>query len=148
MKVKYYPPDIEEFHVGFEYEHQQDMYDGEESYRSNCYIPFTIGINDLKYVKAWVEDDRVRVKYLDLDDIRDLGFEKEAEDKFFMTLRKYLGDEHYLELHVLKETPGYYLYIGESDMDNLGYEDAKFEGIVKNKSELKKILKQIGDYDK
>ena len=82
MENKYYTPEISELHVGFGYEHQQDGYDGEEVYRSNMYVPFDIGPQDLKYVKEWVDDGRVRVKYLDKEDIESFGFRDLGNDRY------------------------------------------------------------------
>lgn len=68
MKEKYYTPELEEFHVGFEYEVQsiENAHWG-KVICSSGFGAFDDDINDL-------EEERIRVKYLDKADIESLGF--------------------------------------------------------------------------
>ena len=67
MELKYYVPEISEFYVGFEYEEENDLED-------NVWIKRTL---DFSY--DWLEIHKdfangKRVKYLDTNDIEELGF--------------------------------------------------------------------------
>jgi hypothetical protein len=120
---KYYTPEIEEFHVGFEYQ-------------------FRIGSSwvDMVYTSAHglegrILTDLVRVKYLDREDIESLGFKY---------LKKGWGDESLV--FRLNKSVGYELYFrgrGSCHITNSN-EKVLFDGTIKNKSELKKVLKMIG----
>jgi hypothetical protein len=140
MENKYYTPSIEEFHVGFEYEFREGTIWMKREYHPSHGLAGRI----LK--------DLVRVKYLDREDIESLGF-------------KYLKDNRY-EIH---SNPRYAVWemkvIDEMEQKRKGrlitdkdvafritidffHPDSKgetwFYGTIKNKSELKKLLKQIG----
>ena len=84
----------------------------------------------------------IRVKYLDPEDIQDLGWICEDEDNF---LAPYVMKTYYL--HYWK------YFICKNDEITIEKENyckiiqfniPLFMGIVKNKSELKKIMQQIG----
>jgi hypothetical protein len=113
---KYYTPEIEEFHVGFEYE-----YNYEEG------ITRVLGTNDT------VDTEEVRVKYLDKEDIESLGFKLDNvhnEVKF-----NYLMFPYRLEHTPHNNRLDIYKWGDECDM--IGYIN------IKNKSELKRLLKQL-----
>ena len=128
---KYYTPELEEFHVGFEYEYL---------YKNSAWVKHTINTKaDLVLCIEEVEEDLIRTKYLDREDIESLGwsysltFSKEGVyDEYSKTDGEH-GD-YYLRVH---NTGG--LSIGEHwvQLD-------VFKGTIKNKSELKRILKQLG----
>jgi hypothetical protein len=139
MKNKYYTPSIEEFYVGFEYESHQDPRTDDGWEKS------ILGRHDFKYVMREDNDVDYRVKYLDKSDIEDLGF-KLAGGKLIRDYRdsfEYHPDKHihYVldytysinKVRILKEDSNYF------------HEDeiVLFEGIIKNKSELKILLKQL-----
>jgi hypothetical protein len=67
---KYYTPEIKEFYVGFEYE-VEDLHDNlvDKMWRKEeCYdVPV--------FLREWIQQGEVRVKYLDREDIESLGFE-------------------------------------------------------------------------
>ncbi len=123
MESKYYTPDISEFYIGFifEVQQQEELY-GEVTY-SEEWLEFEFQKNntipDLKYC---------RVKYLDKEDIEELGFEKNVRGTHFNK-----GDyQLYLDIHPVHNVTIY---------DD--YPRMIFQGTVKNKSELKKLLKQL-----
>jgi hypothetical protein len=145
---KYYTPTIEELHVGFEYE-----------------IKTTNGTwvntkaNNLKLIKEIFEtfqNKPIRVKHLDREDIESFGFDfittkQSKTNDFFM---KQIDDPRYeqsasigigvcyvshqvvieFEIDTTKETKGPW-YIDSN---------AVFAGKIKNRTELKRILTQIG----
>ena len=70
---KYYTPSIEEFRVGFEYEvyvPEKELWSKETFYLDASHI------NLVKYVNIQTENTlkKVRVKYLDREDIESLGW--------------------------------------------------------------------------
>ena len=122
---KYYTPDISEFHVGFEYECSSDK--GE--------LWYSVIIEQLKDYLTLEDDlryDLVRVKYLDKEDIEGLGFEHVGslwfKDINNFKIRKWKDRE----LDIYKH------YISDNE------DQLIFRGSIKNKSELVKLLKQLG----
>lgn len=129
MKDKYYTPTKEEFHIGFEYE---EFYDGE-------YIKciYKDQKNKLELILNYLKP---RVKYLDKDDIEDLGFIYKKEDIFKLpkTFRGLsTGDDKKLFLYHNKTNVCIWF------RENRGSEDTLFKGSIKNKSALKVLLKQL-----
>lgn len=142
MNNKYYTPTIEEFHIGFEYEEliNFDML----SIRPNDHIDRVewckMDMKDIEFmslneIRSKLEFESIRVKYLDEKDIEDLGFIKllaniyTLKDKVKGPIRlQYFENANYLAVFY----PGY---------SNTGIQ--LFQGIIKNKSELKVLLKQL-----
>ena len=124
MKDKYYTPTKEEFHIGFEYE-----YYGDRAPNNSRWHPKVL--RD-KYIIPQI----TRVKYLDKDDIESLKFvhigslwfeNKELDCR----IRKWKGTE--LDI-----------YHSWSKNDDKHTDHCKvFRGSIKNKSELKVLLKQL-----
>ena len=141
MKEKYYTPEIEEFHVGFEFE------------RPNT-------INRVSWVKTVFENgecaeqyckyDESRVKHLDREDIESMGFQtyKDEQGNPNVVYERELdksnirGNDlvHILHNHVSKWVG---VFIGDSETPYSDWE-TRFTGTIKNKSELKRLLKQLG----
>ena len=123
---EYYPPSIDEFHVGFNYE----KLDHKETW-----IKYTCG-KSFKDAYQMSDGDKfkIRVKCLDREDIESLGFIRKMEGMYQL---------NYYTLMVSAE--GKNIHIVEEDRQSFGMgEYVKFDGTIKNKSELKRILKQIG----
>jgi hypothetical protein len=154
-KNKYYTPTIEEFHVGFEYEIL-------EMGSRTKYNPATLnecddltGDHDGSTLLYEIARERqsVRVKYLDQEDIESLGFSKTKmkdesklsccndHDIFKKDLR---GFDEYLEVVYFENYAGvslHHLFPGETKLNN---DNKVFFMKIKNKSELKRLLKQLG----
>jgi hypothetical protein len=136
MKNKYYTPSIEEFRVGFEYEYNNTW--GGFSKR----IVTEENLMD-KLISIGSGNDRVpfnynwRVKYLDKKDIESLGF---SYYKTHPGMEQIEFDKGEYELTYDPNFKGkQWLRInleGEGDV-------TLFSGSIKNKSELKKLLKFI-----
>lgn len=137
---KYYTPSIEEFHVGFEGEFFNNMTD--RKWNPEICNEDTLQIVFDAFEHGTEEDgdtiDKVfRVKYLDKEDIESLGFEYnktqpglnedyfEHPSEYFMD---YDYDSKYCRIY-------YSIEGGDSTI---------FAGIISNKSELKRLLKQLG----
>ena len=142
MDTKYYIPDISEFHVGFEYEHCHSsirfvMLDLRTGDRTNETEPKEIWEksvftgNEFDVWKSSFEfddslrDGQIRVKYLDKEDIESLGFTQTIEDQYYKDDFELLIDDD-LFIQIIKD------------------DGFIFQGAIKNKSELKRILKMIG----
>ncbi len=168
--TKYYTPNISEFHVGFEYEytntsHQVAMIDFEKDtvervgeptkvWDKNTYQGY--GFND---VRKLIDREALRVKYLDKEDIESLGWEYDnnaepipSRDDWnvpkttdyelplaFIYTKTQLMDGRGYYLYLYKDNTVWIDYI--KDCCGMGY---IFKGKIKNKSELKVLLKQLG----
>ena len=144
MVDKYYTPEIEEFHVGFECE-QKLLEEGAEwkPIRIHC-------LEMITHVSSCA-----RVKYLDQEDIESLGFTEETDpEKAFCSqwggsstlfYKKYYDESRKKELYHWIRCSGSYdgsFQPGDKGVFMMMSQD--FRGWVKNKSELKRVLKQIG----
>ena len=131
MENNYYTPSLEEFHIGFEFETSYlEDYD--------TWKKVTLEFDDFGfYTSTWEVDSNpteFRVKYLDKEDIESLGWTD--------------GETHGLSGYVLNYATddSYQMYYDKDNQFTQIYNwDSKiiFEGIIKNKSELKRLLKQL-----
>lgn len=123
MKNKYYTPELDEFYIGFEYEY---------CIRNNEYIKYIVSTEtDLKHIHKQIQLYLIRVKYLDREDIESLGWEFE-ENLQYCDQFKYKSLEAYLWV------------IKDENLIEIQCEKTCFRGCIQNKSELKKLMKQIG----
>ena len=140
---KFYVPDISEFHVGFEYEVEDLGDDGATRvWRSQVFE----GEETRTYFVEELQKNEMRVKYLDEEDITSLGFEwnsscdnyslYSSKDFIDAGVKKYLRITHYEQKNIC--------HIETLESDRLGRYSTKFDGVIKNKSELKRVLNQIG----
>jgi len=128
MENKYYTPSIEEFCIGFEYEtiYLQD-YDN--------WVKETLSQEDASYFfDSYIADAsplEFRVKYLDKEDVESLGF------------RNYMNSVNnaYKLNNIVIRIKGDYILIFRYDEYTI--DELVFKGIIKNKSELKILLKQL-----
>lgn len=139
---KYYTPEIEEFHIGFECEIK--LFDSEE-YVKAIYSTIT----DEIFCKdsngnIWT-NDTIRVKYLDQEDIESLGWKRDIMRSHKLTKQLY-NKENWILLHDT-ELNQVSIIIRDPFKEKDYIELFKLKGfdylIVKNKSELKKLLKQL-----
>ncbi len=116
MENKYYVPSIEEFHVGFECEHKLC-----DTWRElTCYhIPH--GHRTL--------EDLYRVKYLDKQDVEELGWKENLRETYFEL------EEYQLNLWYFENIP----YVSIYNTTSISI----FMGKIMNKSELKKLMEQL-----
>ena len=136
MENKYYVPDITEFRVGFGYEEKSSGLWAKQIYNEsspilNAQIWDGYGCK-LDTIKDYIEQEQVRVKYLDTSDIESFGFSHicalwfENIEKSYR-IRKWKGNEVDI----------YKWWIN-------GDNNLIFRGKIKNKSELQQVLKMIG----
>ena len=118
MENKYYVPDISEFHVGFEYElRQADIWNKDKVRQNDCF-------SDL-------QGEGIRIKYLDRDDIVQLGWEWSDFHGNFQIKRdidSYWVIEPIPDNKISITLAGYYIV---------------FVGRINNKSELRKLMSML-----
>lgn len=147
MENKYYTPEISEFHVGFECEiHIRKK---EDDALSDEWKPITIGENgrlpEMNLISNFIKNPPMiqdsmklfRVKYLDKKDIESLGWK--FKDKINSQVDYYWSkDDKHSIVHT--HTRNRILLTIRDDARETDY--TAFVGIIKNKSELKKIMNQ------
>lgn len=137
MENKYYTPSVKDFYIGFEYEYK----DGEKWIKSNDLSnDFLYEDNPLYGVQKLCESNDVRVKWLDKEDILDCGFRKGHE--FDDDNRFILKAENVLDgLQIQYEG---YSEINKAIWITIYLQYNSVDVFVKNKSEFKILLKQLG----
>lgn len=130
----YYIPEIEEFCIGFEYEIAIiDNYWNLSGFKKET-VDQNFDFNTLiKYPKLY------KVKYLDKEDLLDLGFKLINEKDGYQSFE--YSEDNILYLQYFEDGKGWYLSYSENE-SQFG-----FAGWVKNKSELKKLMKQMNLYE-
>ena len=139
---KYYTPSVEEFRIGFEYERL--IIDSWKSFTMTD-IPLFIDLN-AKTLKELLQQEWIRVKYLDQSDIEELGFVFKLEsDKDYMSEYSKIIDEYSSNIiRLYNHCHWYNLEIYRLFSYDITNYTNIFKGIIKNKSELKVVLKQLG----
>jgi hypothetical protein len=151
---KYYTPKIEEFHKGFIFEWANPSFSEQNKWQQHeldfmCCYTNDHGI-DFVQIGLDIRNEKVRVKHLDRKDFENLGFkafdelgnnlcthaEKEYNHPHYMV--KYKNGQCILKyLHLTK-----WLVIGVGE--KTGDKQTIFAGHCNNKSELKKLMQQLG----
>lgn len=122
MGNKYYTPSIEEFHVGFRC----------EIFNGFSWEPYIISTSECL---SDLTGEGYRVKYLDKEDIESLGW----LDGELRGMTPFI----YNELDPDNEFQLYYQYDNHFAQIYDYNSDYVFRGIIKNKSELIKLMKQL-----
>jgi hypothetical protein len=128
MTKEYYTPTIEEFHIGFEYEWLDE---NKMWIKSFCPEEISVeGFDEQTY--------GLRVKYLDREDIESLGFNTEDNGECYNKTNAF-------------DIYGLYPWEWNKGIQNqykiILNGDTLFLGIIKNKSELKVLLKQLNIHE-
>lgn len=152
MENKYYIPSVEEFHVGFEYEFKQFNTDFSDWLQTSFGTTDNFMIFDIQ--SNMLEKGLVRVKYLDENDVESFGFSKvPGTVNVFKYKTPYSTDgskdaEYWYYWHIiLFERSEKFPNVLISNYMDYDIQDVRFEGWVKNKSELKRLLIQLGIYE-
>ena len=140
---KYYTPKIEDLHVGFEFELKSTFMIGGEWKASTIRNPEDIvglRLNDI------ARNGEVRVKHLDAEDIKSLDWIHVTSSMMGTTycIRR--------ERETCVKEIDYVLDVNHDDsitisrilFDGKNTRAIIFDGVIKNKSELKKVLKMLG----
>lgn len=135
--MKYYKPEIEEFHPGFEYEYKNGI----------VWTPMNFSFGLLRLYPESPIKNETRVKCLDEEDFLKLGW-IESEEKCPYTGRSYF---------IIKKEEGFNtgvihkIVLQNTECINYSWESyssyssdkGQINFRVKNKSELKKLMKQL-----
>lgn len=155
MENKYYTPQIEEFHVGFEYEMKERFLDGTVKNQidfDNAKWKSCICDSGVIYIERALEGKNaknshcgIRVKYLDKQDIEEV-----------LKVKQLKGDEIELNFQIpISNSDDSYEIDYETDTLKMTVELFKetdknkyscytlFSGKIKNKTEFKKLLSQL-----
>lgn len=141
MNEKYYTPTIEEFHVGFEFE----INTAKEENDGRYWLPAKINADVLLKGTSLIDlSSNTRVKYLDQSDIESLGWTYDINmserdcDSFY--IESGLDDKKRFIQYSIKNYRN-----GIIDLDKCIDCGVHEIGLmtVKNKSELKKLMKQL-----
>ena len=131
----YYTPEIEEFFVGFEYERRHELINHNKEWFSGEQIHIK---SNLSYIESEITNNRIRVKHLSKECIEELGF---TEYNGVYKKGNYCLDVLQKYNCIQYEGPEYPVMIFSYKIA-LDY-NCIFQGTIKNKSELKKLLKQL-----
>jgi len=125
---KYYTPELEELYIGFEYQQFSHL----EGKWNDMILDYVHFITILEEEESDWSEHHIRVKYLDREDIASLGFEHLGSgwfEKDIYRIRKWSEQEIDVYLwHTLDASMPEHLI---------------FRGEIKNRSELKQLLKQL-----
>ncbi len=153
MDSKYYTPSIEDFYIGFEFEHRyrgtDSTYEVEgKKYTletSDDYTPWQKHFDFSKFgdydedaiydIEDSLKKGLIRVKYLDKKDIESLGW----YDGDLISMSCYIfnhGKEDEFQLYHNEDNNFVQIFNWNTD--------GVFQGKIKNKSELIKVMKQLG----
>lgn len=135
---KYYTPSVEEFHVGFEYE---AAYAGNTS--TSTSEPVALG----EYESLVCREGNVlkldpsisfRVKYLDREDIESLGWEFVPDNS--------VGDGDFRWYDLFQKGEFSIALSFETRGTNVIHKNRSvvFDGAIRNKSELQRVMKMLG----
>jgi hypothetical protein len=164
---KYYTPEITEFRPGFEFEAYKTKwaypveYLGdnkckvladpklEELWCKETYLPINYMYREdedtiIDDLEDEIKNNKVRVKYLDKQDIEELGWQPSPNKSYWFNSFK--GDNEkqlYFDDKIREKNQGLgvTIYDGETNPQN---DDKVFNGFIKNKSELEVLMKQLG----
>ncbi|MES3006127.1 MAG: hypothetical protein V4664_04235 [Patescibacteria group bacterium] len=144
MTPQFYLPQIEEFHVGFEFESKTD---------TDTWIKETFATNfthhNSKDISRGISQKAVRVKYLDRQDIESVLGVKQLNNHE-TELNFQFGNKKYGHYEIDYDTEEYKLIIEEWYQPQMvGHDTGKrncntlFNGTILNKSELKTLMIQL-----
>lgn len=168
--MNYYTPELEEFHIGFEYEAYEEGYEYKvKLVKEQPEIELQV-LSEPVQVVGWVKhtyqlDDfitlidgeistyvpEVRVKYLDEQDIKDLGWKIVGDSPSPFTGKSLMT---YKIVNEVGFNTGKDCYLVTTDTNQIeisifeyssyGGSESKLLFDIKNKSELKRLMKQLG----
>lgn len=141
VRSAYYTPKLSEFYFGFEFEVLNT--------KDKMYIPtydegvwfitkVDLGVlGDLSNLQKLILEKQIRVSVLSEHDIYELGFELNYEEENNPNKMYYLGKHSLIRNH-----HNWCILTVHNDEREEDY--TAYVGVIKNKSELKRILQQVG----
>jgi hypothetical protein len=142
---KYYTPTKKEFHIGFEYEIRNDLVRHTLAKTPSVeWYKQSVTAEEFDQVLTLHNLKLLRVKYLDKDDLESLGYKK-RDFSFWIGSLCYEKDRHHIYLSYQRSDQiGTRIYRRDySPKPAHYYQKEVFDGIVKNKSELIRLLQQL-----
>lgn len=161
----YYTPTIEEFHVGFEYEHLTGFEKEFKPYiydlAKACLVIERESISHngeivkmfIPAIQACIEENQCRVKYLDQSDIESLGwlfktkgpfrYWFEGNESWFNNTIPDSPSGRYWEFQLIFDPELHTVQISAKTNDGIQEYEPFFQGTIKNLSELKKLMQQL-----
>lgn len=138
--VANYKPTIDELHDGFEF----DVLDLDHNLVDFVFVP-EIASKHTKFsiYEEWIKNNQVRVKFLDKDDMKYLGFTDEGNNEF----SKLVDKGYYVHIKMVKFSDRIVLQIYTSVYKESERTIVVHSIRIKNKSELVKLLKQLVIYE-
>ena len=143
MYDKYYTPAIEEFHIGFEYELFLDSAD--IGFQWNKMDMDTSELLPLSNIEELLERHKVRVKYLDIDDLNEIGF-KHIGGKLLRDVGQlfvFNNGRYFVHVNYTRFSDRCVLKIETSVFENSVRTLVVHSIGIKNKSELLKLMAQL-----
>jgi hypothetical protein len=142
---KYYTPELEEFHNGFEYEAHEESVHSKKWFKKTYYgdsFLMNFKHDSIEFIQEF-KKDLLRVKYLDSEDISSLGWKHGLMG---------IGDGHEIDASVFHAEHYEYImtyadrHFIQIEQKTIGTDKKMyvFAGYIKNKSELKKLMQMIG----
>lgn len=148
MEAEYYTPELDEFHVGFEYQYMTNNCMGilDDTLGEWVTEEFSCSVggdgeSELRDIEWLLGKQGIRVKHLDRKDIESLGW-KDIEDNFFELFNNGLIHK------ILLVNGNVWIYFKQNVGNEKIVDKTLFFGKIKNKSELKKIMVQTGILEK
>ena len=150
METKYYTPKIEEFHVGFEFEYLnlKNQWIKSDDF-SDTFL--NDDIDTVSEVGRHLDNSEIRVKLLDREDIESLGWGNLATNAFGYTTysifeKLSFGDViSTLSTYIVDDTLTFLIRKTiELNKPSRTIDNNTFCGTIKNKSELQKLMNQLG----
>jgi hypothetical protein len=144
----YYIPTIEEFHVGFECE-IMSSYGYQTGVWPDILSEETLNNFDEGHIIEKTKTSTFRIKYLDREDFESLGFERIDDGRFFKLgkpdkIRGITRNEIWVcRLSIFKKTHTYKIFLFQHRHGSGGEVELCKHIIIKNKSELIKLFKQL-----
>jgi len=144
---KYYTPEIEEFHVGFEYEYRGVLAGDWENITTEQ-EDFSIMFDDFEHEMDGKFNELYRVKKLDQEDIESLGWKRQtqyAESYVIFENKDSVDNKTDWMISYDKTDNRAVIEQVRWSPSGMGWKKREvFVGTIKNKSELRRLMKQLG----
>jgi hypothetical protein len=140
MDNKYYTPEIEEFHPCFQYEELSGVDNEQEDWSEHNFM--IEAIQDYIGLYKLIKEKCIRVKYLDRSDIESLGFKHFQDGVYEKTSRLEISN-NYQGWRIIEISKDFGEHKFEIRCAHPSSKFGGFYGVIKNKSELKKLFKQL-----
>jgi hypothetical protein len=131
MENKYFTPDIEDIHVGYECEILNNKEKWNKINMPSIFIPKCV--NKVTERNGWLETNKLRVPYLTKEQIEAEGWELSSEDKYLQFVKPNYSISYVEKLHLL-------IVIALEEKQS----DVKYSGTCKDINTFRKITKLLG----